>query len=288
MLAPADAGDILADARKLRQARTGLIGAAKTAAGAGATLDALAALPERLAADRAALARRLSDLEAAIHRERAEGIEVLDDLTRGARAARRLLGEWERLPVAEGAAGPALAALDSGAAALESAATTLTELEARAADLTRERLALDERLRRTAADLDETQAATKAGPGAAEIPEVRPLLRRAAVLLNESAPTHRRRREFDAAGADVAAAARLIALGRDLAATAGAAQLLEERDDGVSLGEAVAGLRRELTEMFDRLGSESVDDASAGAGRAAGMRAGRRRSSDPPSCPIGG
>jgi hypothetical protein len=270
LLAPGEAAQILADARNLGRARAALAAATASAAETDAALEALAALPERLAAERTALARRLTEVEAAVDRERQEGIEALDDLTRHTGRMRGLLAGGERAAAPDAN----LTSRDDAAVALESAAAGLAELEARVAATAGERAALDQHLGRAVAELDNAQATTKSGPGAADAPaQVRPLLRRAASLLNESAPAHRRRREFAAARGDVDAAVRLISLGRDLAAAERGARLLEERDDG-GLGEAIAGLRRELGELAEALGRESEGPAGAAmAGRAAGARA---------------
>lgn len=271
LLAPADVGVILADARRLGRARARLEATAKAGAATQEALDALAAVPEQLEEERAALASRLAGVEGMVERERGEGIEALEDLTRHAGRMRTLLADCERAT----AAGAALPALDSGAIALESATAGLGELEARVAAMVNERAALDQRLRRATAELDNAQARTKAGPGAADVPpQVAPLLRRAAMLLNESAPAHRQRREYAAAEGDVAAATRLIAMGRDLTAAAKQARVLEERDDGASLNEAIAGLRRELGELLDGLGREDGrQQETALAGKAAQVRA---------------
>jgi hypothetical protein len=270
LLAPGDVGLILADARRLRLARAALDAAAVDVTATQAALDALAALPGQLAAERAALASRLADVEAAVAREREAGIEALDDLTRQAGEMRALLADWDRASAPDAG----LAALDGGAAALESAAAGLAELEARVAATANDRAVLDQRLRRAVAELDNAQTRIKTGPGAADAPaQVRPLLRRAAALLNESAPAHRRRREFAAAGGDVDAAARLIALSRDLTAAERQTRLLEERDDGAGQSEAIAGLRRELSELFDGVAREGDAPAEALAGRAAQARA---------------
>ena len=55
------------------------------------------------------------------------------------------------------------------------------------------------------------------------------------------------------------------------------ARLLDERDDGVSLSEAIGGLRRELAELLDRLGNDTVDGASALADAGLAGRAARLR-----------
>lgn len=274
ILRPEHIGIVLADARRLKQTRAALVEANDVLGQARALLDGLAGLPERLAGERAVLAQRLVAVTAAVNGERRQGIEALDDLTRDSEAARRSLSQWEQAISPDAP----LATLDEGALVLEQAAAQLSELEARVGDLAQEREALDERLRRATTELDNAQAVYKSGPEAAVAPpQTRPLLLRAAALLNESAPAHRRRREFAAAGADVAAATRLIALARDLTVADQQARLLDERDDGVSLSEAIGGLRRELTELFDRLGNDTVDGASALADAGLAGRAARLR-----------
>lgn len=274
VLTPGHVGVILSDARQLKKLGGEMAQAGAALAKARNTLDTLSTLPERLSAEQAALADRLARADSAIERERSQGIEALGDLTRDATAVRQLLSQWERLKDANSS----LTALDEGARALEAASAMLLELEGRAAALEQERMALDGRLRRAIAELDDVQATIKAGPDAAEgLPQVRPLLRRAATLLNESATAHRRRREFAAAGADLAAAARLTTLARDLTTTHRQARLLEARDDGVTLADAISGLRRELGELLERLGEDGMDGASALAdaglpGRAAQLR----------------
>ena len=274
MLRPDHIGLILSDAGRLRHTRAALIEANDTLGQARALLDELSRLPERLAGERDRLAQRLAAIDAAVNRERGQGIDALDDLKRDSEAARRLLSQSEQASATDAA----LATLDESALAQEQAAAHLAELEARTADLAREREALDERLRRATTELDNTQAFRKGGPEAANaLPQTRPLLLRAAALLNESAPAHRRRREFAAANADVAAATRLIALARDLSLTDQQARTLEERDDGVSLSEAIGSLRRELAELLDRMGNETVDGASALADAGLAGRAARLR-----------
>lgn len=271
-VAPRDAGAIVADTRRLRQARAESAAAAEAAESARAALDELTALPQRMSSQRTALARRLSDLESAAAREREAGIIALDDLTRDATAIRARLERYQQqarrdAPVAD---------LDGGAVALEAASAALDEAEARAAELARQRAALDERINLASAALDNVQAANKGGSGAdGTSDKVRPLLLRAAALLNESAPDHRRRREFNAAAADVAAADRLIAVARDLTAAGRNARLLVQRDDGAALHPAIATLREELSQLYDRLGQEAMSDegVNALAGRSAQIRA---------------
>jgi hypothetical protein len=159
--------------------------------------------------------------------------------------------------------------------ALEAAAPAIDHLEQGVAELTRTRAALDERLARAAASLDDAQAGSKAGPAAADAPPaVGPLLRRAALLLNEVAPDHRRRRDFAAANHEAAAAERLIAAGRDLAAADRLARRLVQRDDGVSLVEPIAAYRRDVDGALQAATGtravERLDDVQAG--RAAELR----------------
>lgn len=274
VLVPNHVGAILSDARRLEKIRSDLAEGSAALNSVRKTVDSLGMLPQRLSAEQAALAERLARLDSAIEQERAQGIEALGDLTREATVVRQLLSQWERAV----ATNDSLRSLDDGARALEAASATLSDLEGRATALEQERTALDGRLRRAIAELDDVQATIKAGPDAADgLPQVRPLLRRAAALLNESAMAHRRRREFAAAGADLAAAARLTTLARDLSTANRQAKLLEARDDGITLAEAITGLRRELAELLDRLGEEAIDGASALAdagltGRAAQLR----------------
>lgn len=274
VLIPGHVTIILSDARQLKKLRGEMMQAGTALAKAQSALDALAALPERLSVEQIALAERLALVDSAVERERSQGIEALDDLTRDATAVRQLLSRWEQSKGSDSS----LTTLDDGVRALEAASATLLELEGRSAALEQERTALDGRLRRAIAELDDVQATIKAGPDAAEgLPQVRPLLRRAAALLNESAMAHRRRREFAAAGADLAAAARLTMLARDLTTANRQTRLLEARDDGSTLADAISGLRRELAELLDRLDQDTVDGATALAdaglpGRAAQLR----------------
>lgn len=271
---PNHMGTIMADTRLLSEATSKLKNATRTTADFQAAFQIIGSLPAAMAMDRQTKAQRLADLEAIISKEQAEGIEALDDFLRDAATVRRLLLTWDQAVTPDAA----ISSLDEGAVALETAETTLNDAFSRAAALERERAALDRRLRRIVTELDNAQAATKSGPAAADtLPQVRPLLRRAAVLLNESAPDHRRRREFNAAGADVSTAAQLIAFGRDLATADQQIKVLADRDDGMSLSEAIAGLRRELGELLERMGLD--DSGSAGgmtdaalAGRAAQVR----------------
>jgi hypothetical protein len=205
-------------------------------------------------------------VEGIIRTERAEGVENDDDLMASLGTARRKLVEWQRMA----APGAAPAALDEAAVVLEAAAGLVTQAETNATDARAARVALDERLREATRELDDLQRGLKGG--AAVPPPVRSRLRRAAALLNESAPAHRRRRDFAAAAADAAAAVGLVALAREVMEADRLARLLEQRDDGVSLGRAIGELRRELSEFFDGLGDDGPDDAAL-AGRAAEARA---------------
>ncbi len=274
VLRPDHIGVVLADARRLQQTHAAIVEANNVLGQARSLLDGLSRLPDRLAGEQDKLAQRLAGIETAVNRERSQGIDALDDLRRDSASARQLLSQWQQA----NAPNAALTAVDEGALALEQAAAKAAELEARTADLAHEREALDERLRRATTELDNAQAVNKAGPEAASaLPQTRPLLLRAAALLNESAPDHRRRREFAAASADIAAASRLIALARDVTVADQQARLLDERDDGVTLAEAIGGLRRELSELLDRMGNETVDGASALADAGLAGRAARLR-----------
>ncbi len=274
VMRPGDGGVILADARGLRAVWAELGAAEAAAQAARVALAAIESLPEQLAADHAALARRLAAIEATIAAERAAGIENLDDLTRDAAGVGRLLGEWPR-QVTEGATS---AALDDGALALEKAAERLDEVEERAATAAADRAALDELLRRAAHEMDETAALIKSGPEAADTPpQVRAPLRRAAALLNETAPAHRRRRDFAAAGTAATEARRLIALSRDVTTAERQARRLAERDDGVSLHDGIAEVQGEVRRILEFLGGETTAEPrqaeAVWAGRAAQVRA---------------
>lgn len=271
--APGHMEAIVSDARLVGQLKSRIEALNDRIMDVAQVFDILAAIPERLGTDRETLRQRLTAIEAVIDREQREGIEALDDFVRDTTAVRRVLDDGGRIS----ATGLPLAELDASALALESAAARLTEAEARAADLERERVALDRRLRRIATDLDSAQMTTKAGPTMDDMPQIRPLLRRAAALLNESAPDHRRRREFNAAGADVSTAAQLITFSRDLLSADRQARLLVERDDGLSLSDPIVGLRSELSELLEWLGREEIDSPSALAGSALAGRAAQLR-----------
>ncbi len=269
--APHLVGIILNDARRLGRARDRLAGATRAGQETGAALEALAALPQQLAAERTALAGRLTAATAAVEGERGQGIEALDELTGHAEQMEALLADYERAAAPDAS----VTALDGGAMALESLATGLGQLEDKVRDAIQEREALDQHVQRATAELDNAQARTKAGPGAADAPPpVGLLLRRAAALLNESAPAHRRRREYAAAQADVTRAERLTALSRDLTATARQARLLAERDDGAGLTGGIDGLQQELNGLIERAGREAGRPQEAAlAERAAQLRA---------------
>jgi hypothetical protein len=269
ILFPRDIGAVAGDTRQLGRARSELQVAAAALVEAEAVVTALALLPGRLASERAALETRLDRLNETLSRERADGIIALVDCDDDAARARSLLAEQ----AAVARDGP-LRDQDAGAALLATAAPLIDDLEATVAGLVRQREQLDEHLRRAAAGLDDAQVGSKTGPEATDAPPpLKPLLRRAALLLNETAPDHRRRRDFDAAHAAIAAAEHLIATSRDLAAADQVARQLARRDDGVSLNEPIAAYRREVdTALGDLVGqgaAERVDDAFVA--RAAGL-----------------
>lgn len=260
-LVPRDAGAILADTRAVRRLRGQLAAVASAAAAAEAAVAELTALPRVLAAERRALAAQLNEIDATLRAERAAGIDRLGDLEGELNRLRALLARQQ----ACGDGPPAT--LDEGATALEAAEAGATALAGQVAEIVAARARLDERLRTVATELDDIQAGAKATPSTAPA-EVRPPLRRAAALLNETAIEHRRGRDFDAAEAAIAGAARLVTLARDAAAAAGHGRLLAERDDGVSLAAPIADLRRELAELLDglenRLGSAAREAALVG------------------------
>lgn len=272
ILRPEHVGAIVSDTRRLSGIAAGIARATKSEAGVRAALDTLTTVPEALTSNRLELTERLMMLEAAVNQERTDGIEALDDFSRDGSAIRHLLEEAERA----NRPGAILADLDGGALALQSAGSTLTEAESRLAELQREKTALDRRLRRVATELDGLQKASKSGPAATDLPQIRPLARRAAALLNESAQGHRRRREFNAAGADVSAAAQLVNFGGDLNTAEMQVRGLAERDDGSSLSEAIAALRHDLDDLLRQLddgySGHSVLGETAMVGRAAQLR----------------
>lgn len=280
IILPGDIPAILSDALQLRHNRSALAAAATTGERVVAAIATFDALPARLMTTHEALARRLTALENTIQREREEGIIALDDLTRGANKAQNQLhiyrGETDR-NVTKG--GPAVA-YDSGATALETAAAALDDAEERAAWLVEHRTALDKQMRRISDELNAllTREPTPSGggnrPGADDRDKIYPLLRNAAVLINNSAADHRQRREFTAATADVTAAARLIAVARDLFETAQAHKILANRDEGGALNMAIITLRDDLAEQYYRLQQgvplgENIDDL---AGQASALR----------------
>ncbi len=257
-LVPRDIGAILTDMHRIARLRGQLRRIAQDTAAADAALAELTTLPDALAGERHAVAAQLDEVEAILRAERAAGIEQLDDLSGELNRLNALLARQQAA-----ADGPP-AALDEGAAALEEATTGAAVLVAGAGELAAARARLDERLQRAAEELDDAAAGIKSGPETAP-PATRPPLRRAAVLLNESAADHRRRRDFAAAEADANAALRLVALARDAAAADERGRLLADRDDGLSLAGPIADLRRELGELFDgleeRLGSAAREAA---------------------------
>lgn len=269
VMAPEHIGAIVADARLLGQMKRWLKAAHSRVDQLQAQVDSLASVPERLDDERREMSRRLAVIDGTINKEREGGIEALDDFVRDATTCQRLLDEGSRAFSSHAT----LNDVDAAALALESAATVLAEAEARAATLERDRATLDRRLQRAMGELDQAQAATKSDP-AADLPQVRPLLRRAAKLLNESALDHRRRREFNAAGADVSTAAQLISVAQDVLTADVQVRTLIERDDGVSLSEAIHGLQRELMDLLERLGRDETESHShsGAAGRAAQLR----------------
>lgn len=272
ILHPEHIGAIASDVHRLKAITTAMSQATKSEAAVREALELLTAVAETLASNRLELTERLNALEAAVSQERADGIEALDDFSRDGIAIRQLLEETERST----RPGAILADLDGGALALQSAESTLGEAESRLVELQREKTALDRRLRRVATELDSLQKASKSGPAAADLPQVRPLTRRAAALLNEGAQGHRRRREFNAAGADVSTAAQLVNFGRDLNNTEIQIRGLTERDDGSSLSEAITALRHDLDGLLSQLesgqGGQSMFSDTSMASRAAQLR----------------
>lgn len=267
---PGDAGTILADSHRLRRARAELAAATRAANETRAALDELVGLPQRLTREQAALALSLLELESIIRQEREAGIVALDDLTDESRAARAQLERYRQLAVRNAT----IADWDAAAVALAAAAAVLGRATPRATELAGQRAALDEHINRTTANLDQIQAA-KAGPGADEAAvKVRPLLLRAASLLNESAPAHRSRRQFSAAAAAVTLAARLVRAAHDLILAQRNGRTLLDRDDGATLHAPIVALREELAGLLDRLGPElrANGDIESLAGRATQLR----------------
>ncbi len=265
---------IWGDRQRLKRIEAELAEAGRVLARIEAAFAEFDHVPQRLAEKKAELDRRLRELETVIGREQVEGIEALDDFARNRAAINQFMAEWETVA---GTGDPALTDLDRGAIALESAADVIADAEARAADLTRERMALDQRLRRATNELDNLQAAHKSGPGEGVLPQARPFLRRAAALLNESAPAHRRRREFNAAGADLSTATQLLAIARDLIRANDVLNTLSERDNGGELSEAIGRLRREFDDFLARAGSERADVAGGLSDAALSSQAGKFR-----------
>lgn len=270
-IAPAHINAILADTKALKRIKLQFEATNNRLAKAREAFDHLASMPSRLQSKRHVLIQRLVSLEGVISRERNAGIEALDDFTRDVAELKRLLEAGEQ----SSDQATHLPEIDAVALALQQAEATLSEAETRATELEGERVALDRRIRRAAIDLDNAQATTKSGPDTGMLPQVRPIMRRAAALLNESAQAHRSRREFNAAGADVTTAAQLIGFGRDMLAAHKHIQLLGERDDGVSLATPISTVQRELAELLDRIESEGINSSSALADAALAGRAAR-------------
>lgn len=270
---PVHVGIIIKDTRLVQKAIAQSSKTARAAEVVGQALETLASLPNRLAEESRLLAGQLAEVDNIIVRERSEGIEALDDFTRDMTGVRRHLDKWK-----QAAGAGELQLLDEGAIALETAAAILADSFSRAAILERERVALDRRIRRISTELDDAQAALKSAPtGEESLPQVRPLLRHAARLLNESAPDHRRRREFNAAGADVSTAAQYVTLSRDLVLANRQIRVLAERDDGVSMTEGIRVITRELTDLLaqltaDRGGQQEAMIDTSLSGRAAQIR----------------
>lgn len=259
LLFPQDIRSIVSDSRLLGQIRQQMQLAMNALSAAETAVDGLAAMPARLAAEREALSARLDQAEKTLRQERAAGIIALVDIDEDLARWRASLDEQAAID----AAAP-LRELDAGAMMLESATAGIATLEAKVTELRRDRLRLDERLRRVTNQLDDAQAATKAGPDAADAPPaVRPLLRRAAGLLNERAPDHRRRRDFAAAAQDADLAECLIIAGRDLAVADRQARLLAARDDGQSLSAPIVALRQDLDAALAEVAALAPDGAIA-------------------------
>lgn len=272
-IAPSHINTILADSKTLKRIRLHLDSTSSALAGAREAFEHLTSLPARLQAQREVLTKRLAAIEAVIARERNDGMTALDDFARDIVAARRSLGEAE--PIAQ--QDVALPEIDAAALAIQQAEAILIDAEQRATEMERERIALDRRIRRAAEELDNVQAITKSGPGTDVIPQVRPMLRRAAELLNESAQAHRGRREFNAAGADVTTAVQLTTFSRDLLSAHKQIGLLVERDDGTSMAAPIASLQREIVELLERITVDGTNGHSALAGAAVAGQAARIR-----------
>ena len=210
-IAPGHITSILNDSRILKRIKLQLDTVGSRLVETKEMFDRLSSLPMHLQRQHDALVRQVDSIDAVIARERNEGIEALDDFVRDVVSVRRLVSQADPVFRQESA----LAEIAASALALQQAEATLAEADLRATELERERVALDRRVRRAAIDLDNVQAVAKSGPGTDVVVKVRPMLRRAAALLNESAQDHRRRREFNAAGADVTTAVQLIAFSRE-------------------------------------------------------------------------
>lgn len=267
-IAPNHVNVIVADARTLQRVKSQLGIIESKLTNASESFDRLADLPAHLHRQQDGLAKRLESLQAVIMRERDEGIEALDDFVRDVATVGRLMSQAE--PVLTD-----LPEIDAAAFSLQQAEATLAEAELRMTDLERERIALDRRIRRAATELDNAQAFTKSGPGTDAVTQARPILRQAAALLNESAQDHRKRREFNAAGADVTSAVQLITFSRDLLSAHGQIQLLVERDDGTTLAEPIAALKKEMAELLKRMDGDGVSGYSALSGAAVAGQAAR-------------
>lgn len=257
--APQDVSLIVSDFRQLKRIKADLVGIENLLAEIQLLFDSLSAVPHQVIEKREKVRQRLENIQRTVDQERDAGIEALDDFRRDIATVREMLasaqGDVEALST--------LGAIDDAAFALESAESKLSDAEVRAQELQRERAALDHRLRRAATELDNTQAANKAGPAAADLPQIRPLLRRAAALVNESAQDHRRRREFNAAGADVTTAGQLIKIGKDLALANSMVRVLIERDVDMGSNEAVRGLWSDLNNLLDKLPANQSDGQRA-------------------------
>lgn len=271
-IAPGHITSILNDSRILKRVKLQLDTVGSRLVETKEMLDRLSSLPIHLQRQHDTLVRQVESIDAVIARERNEGIEALDDFVRDVVSVRRLISQADPIFRQESA----LPEMDAAALALQQAEAALVEADLRATELERERVALDRRVRRAATDLDNVQAVAKSGPGTDLVAKVRPMLRRAAALLNESAQDHRRRREFNTAGADVTTAVQLIAFSRDLLSAHQQVQLLVERDDGASLSASITALKAEMTELLDLIdnGSNGHDDlaGAAVAGQAARVR----------------
>ena len=272
-IAPGHIKAILVDSQILKRIKLQLDATSSGLAKVQEAFDHLANMPARLQSQRGGLLQRLASIEENMARAQNEGIGAMDDFVRDVTAVRNLLGE----AIPENQTQGAVQELDAVALALQQAEAILSETEVRAAELDRERVALDRRIRRAATELDHIQATAKSGPNTDMLPQIRPMMRRAAALLNESAQAHRSRREFNAAGADVTTAIQLITFARDLQTANEKIHLLIERDDGLSLAAPISALKKELTELLSRVESDGMNGSSALADAALGGRAARVR-----------